>query len=71
MADIFSGFNARSFDLKVIFKNQGLTEDVQRHVARVYSTLTIMVLMAALGAYANVVYGASGGFLPVIAMFGK
>ncbi len=40
MADIFA---SRPFDLHVLFKNQGLTEDVQRHVARVYTALTAMV----------------------------
>jgi len=65
-------FASRSFNLDAIFKNNGLTTEIQQHLSRVYLSLTGMMISAALAVYLYI----SQGFLydsmiPAFGAFGK
>lgn len=55
-----------------MFKTNGITEEIQKHIFKTYAALTGTVLCAAFGVFFSLTTGyAFDGFLPLIALVGK
>ena len=70
MDSTFNRFSSSKFDLNALLKTQGISARTQRHLARVYATLTGGIVVAALGAAIDTRIH-FGGFLTTIGAIGE
>ncbi|GBG80382.1 hypothetical protein CBR_g30750 [Chara braunii] len=56
----FSGTRLESINYAALFQFNHLSPKIQGHLRRVYQTLALVVLFAAAGAYAHILYGLGG-----------
>eukprot|EP00456_Euglypha_rotunda_P027172 TRINITY_DN2175_c0_g1_i24.p1 TRINITY_DN2175_c0_g1~~TRINITY_DN2175_c0_g1_i24.p1 ORF type:complete len:126 (-),score=15.41 TRINITY_DN2175_c0_g1_i24:24-401(-) len=63
-----NAFSPKNFDIQVLFKNTDIDDAVRNHLAKVYTTLTLTVGMAMIGAAAHVHFNI-GGIITGLALF--